>query len=490
MIKRHRRQMKDGAGACDQSAFARALEERAPWHPDTRPAALIAPLLALGVCVSRMTDLIAESLPTDRPTGHGGMGEGSHAFNERLAHDVGEIELCIPTSRVSPTCAWGSSELRPRTPAAAKHRRRARCRTDTADRPFLVMEYCGGGTLAGLLSAGPLPWGARARDQPRRSPPTAGSAHAHAQGVVHRDLKPSNVLLADDGPAAVADFGVRASARRQAEDGGPTSTGMGAVTSPSAAGAGRRARCTPSDMYSLRSAVRALVFSGRPPFEGEDRVGDRIPGHRARGRAARSGRSCRTLAGRGPRAGRCTPPPRPGDPADGEGGGTRISPSRWARPTPGRRRSSTASVGESGLRPGTRWWRRHPQPHCRRSQSLRGRQPPVAIKPERARAGRVLVAAAVPTPVARRRSGASSAAQSEESSPCGSRRRPGRGRRRPAVSPDSFASHGGAGEAEGAVLVAGRSPRGSPSPGWPSSSSPPCSSPPRPRECGVPFASI
>jgi hypothetical protein len=59
-------------------------------------------------------------------------------------------------------------------------------------RPFLVLEYIPGGTLAERLKGSPL--------DPREAAGLLEEVvravhHAHEQGIVHRDLKPSNILL-------------------------------------------------------------------------------------------------------------------------------------------------------------------------------------------------------------------------------------------------------------------------------------------------------
>jgi serine/threonine protein kinase len=72
-------------------------------------------------------------------------------------------------------------------------------------RPYLVMEYVPGGTLADRL---------RARGREDWDPETvfrelmAAVAHVHAAGIIHRDIKPGNVLIGRDGRTRLTDFGV------------------------------------------------------------------------------------------------------------------------------------------------------------------------------------------------------------------------------------------------------------------------------------------
>jgi serine/threonine-protein kinase len=77
---------------------------------------------------------------------------------------------------------------------------------DPDGRPFIVMEYVEGGSLAEALARdgalSPARVVAVARDC------CAGLAYAHAAGLVHRDLKPQNLLLDLDGRVKIADFGI------------------------------------------------------------------------------------------------------------------------------------------------------------------------------------------------------------------------------------------------------------------------------------------
>ena len=129
-------------------------------------------------------------------------------------------------------------------------------------RPFMVLEYLGGGTLEDRLVAGePYP-DAETR---RIAGELAGAlAHAHSRGLVHRDLKPANVLFDDEGRAKIADFGIaRLSGAGTLTEAG-TLLGTAAYISPEQA-TGRQA--TPaSDVYSF-GVILYRLLAGRLPFE-------------------------------------------------------------------------------------------------------------------------------------------------------------------------------------------------------------------------------
>jgi serine/threonine-protein kinase len=74
---------------------------------------------------------------------------------------------------------------------------------EAGGRPYLVMEYVEGGSLADRLRAGDAPPAERLAGQL-----LAALSSIHAAGVLHRDVKPENVLLDRDGRARLVDFGI------------------------------------------------------------------------------------------------------------------------------------------------------------------------------------------------------------------------------------------------------------------------------------------
>ncbi|WP_329342468.1 serine/threonine protein kinase [Streptomyces sp. NBC_00663] len=129
-------------------------------------------------------------------------------------------------------------------------------------RPYFVMEYADGGTLAELLQDGPLPVAEALR---LTASAALGAAALHEAGIVHRDIKPSNLLLrtGPDGTRQVllADLGL---AKILAEASGLTlAAGSAGYRPPEQAepGTGIDAR---ADVYGL-GAVGYHLLTGVVP---------------------------------------------------------------------------------------------------------------------------------------------------------------------------------------------------------------------------------
>ena len=129
-------------------------------------------------------------------------------------------------------------------------------------RPYIVMEYLAGGSLADRLRRdGAQPLG-RALDWLRQT--AAALDAAHASGIVHRDVKPANLLLDDDDCVKVADFGVASAADLASFTEAGTVIGTAGYLAPEQA---RGETATPaSDRYAL-AVVAFELLTGTRPFE-------------------------------------------------------------------------------------------------------------------------------------------------------------------------------------------------------------------------------
>jgi serine/threonine protein kinase len=141
-------------------------------------------------------------------------------------------------------------------------------------RPYIVMEYVEGETLADLLSR-------RGRLPPAEAVELAlqvcsGLEHAHRAGLVHRDIKPQNLLIRGDGTVKIVDFGIARSARgtRLTETG--SVLGTAAYLAPEQA-AGEEV--TPAaDVYALGVVLYELL-AGRTPHTAESLTQFLVSGH-------------------------------------------------------------------------------------------------------------------------------------------------------------------------------------------------------------------
>jgi serine/threonine-protein kinase len=143
---------------------------------------------------------------------------------------------------------------------------------ESADRPFLVLEYLPGGTLREKLDAHkesgePLPvrqafgWGLRLAE---------GLAHAHRHEIVHRDIKASNVLFTEEGRVKIADFGLAKILDSPAAD---VHTASGCLMGTPLYMAPEQAQGLAADKRSDVFSLGVLLFemiAGSTPFQAPD----------------------------------------------------------------------------------------------------------------------------------------------------------------------------------------------------------------------------
>ena len=136
------------------------------------------------------------------------------------------------------------------------------------DQPFIVMRYMSGGSLADILSKGPMPISEIAALFQR-----VGSAvdYAHSLGVIHRDIKPGNILFDAQGGTFLSDFGIAKIAEATAAFTGTGIIGTPAYMSPEQA-QGEKTLDGRCDIYSL-GVVLFEALSGGLPFKADTPMG-------------------------------------------------------------------------------------------------------------------------------------------------------------------------------------------------------------------------
>ncbi len=139
------------------------------------------------------------------------------------------------------------------------------------DRPFIVMEYCEGETLAQRLRRRPIEAGeflSIARQI------AAGVAAAHETGVVHRDIKAANVMIEPTGTVKILDFGLAKLLQREmsAEEKPSSESTSGHFFGTLHYLSPEQARGYPADVRSDLFSIGVVLYqiaSGHLPFNAD-----------------------------------------------------------------------------------------------------------------------------------------------------------------------------------------------------------------------------
>ena len=208
--------------------------------------------------------LLAGKYRLTRRLGSGGMGTAYAARDMQLQRDVAIKTL--PGISVAQLMGLRSEAW---TMATVAHPALAQIYgiESWRGRPFLVVEFLAGGTLADRLRQGPIA-------PPQGVAITAALAEAlaalHEARYLHRDIKPGNIAFTSDGSPKLLDFGLAGAMDDAAMVGGTPHYASPEVLSGRPAGEA-------DDVWSLGVVLYEMV-SGRHPFAGAgmDEVTDRI----------------------------------------------------------------------------------------------------------------------------------------------------------------------------------------------------------------------
>ena len=213
--------------------------------------------------------VLAERYVLESPIARGGMGTVWNAKDEVLArpvavkvlnHDLADDEAFVARFRREALAAARLSHPH----IVAIYDTGSETTPDGTSRYFIVMEHCGGGTLASSQTL----------DQERIADVgvdiCSALGHAHRHEIIHRDVKPANILFTPEGNLKVGDFGI-AKAAFSANEITTTGVILGTVTYISPEQANGEEPDARSDLYSL-GVVLFELLTGRPPFEADSQI--------------------------------------------------------------------------------------------------------------------------------------------------------------------------------------------------------------------------
>ena len=197
------------------------------------------------------------------PLGRGGMAEVWLAHDERLERDVAikfmAANLCHDPEFLVRFFTEAQAVARISHPNVVS----VLDFGDFEERPYLVMECVGGGSLAGLTGEPMAP----ERAVEIVAAAARGAGAAHRAGLVHRDVKPANFVIGETGEPKLADFGIASSAPSEKLTATGTAIGSPHYISPEQASG--RSVTAASDVYSL-GAVLYELLTGAPPFDADN----------------------------------------------------------------------------------------------------------------------------------------------------------------------------------------------------------------------------
>ncbi|MEW1613911.1 MULTISPECIES: serine/threonine-protein kinase [unclassified Streptomyces] len=203
------------------------------------------------------------------PIGSGGMGEVWRAHDRRLRRFVAVKGLLDRNAMTAGTQAAAMQRARREAEAIAKIEHpnvvTVHDQVETDNQVWIVMKLLEARSLADLLRGEKVLAVPRAADIGLQV--LQGLRAVHAASVVHRDVKPGNVLVREDGPAILVDFGIATFEGAAQVTRSGSVIGTPPYLAPELFAPGSRGPTPASDLWALGITLYEMV-EGRVPFAG------------------------------------------------------------------------------------------------------------------------------------------------------------------------------------------------------------------------------